>query len=111
MAMFYPDNSGALSSRTVSDVTCVRRRSGKVWGHIIAVIVDRETQLPIAANVLVAKTQSTQRVPWAYLAYTDHGYRLKVGTGELTLLTTDNMHGTPQHLSDEPESQPDDKHP
>ena len=109
--MFDSGDSSSLSPRTISDITCVRRRSGKVWGHIIAVIVDRETRLPIAANVLVAGTQKMQRVPWTYLARTNHGYRLKVGTGELTLLTAENMHGTSQFLSDELESQPDNNHP
>jgi hypothetical protein len=108
--MFDPGDSSPLSARTISDITCVRRRSGKVWGHIIAIIIDCETRLPVTANVLVAGTQRIQRVPWTYLARTDHGYRLKVGTGELTLLPADNMHGTSQYLY-KLESQPDDDHP
>jgi hypothetical protein len=81
----------ALGPITALPVTCVRRRSGKVYGHITSIIIDRETRLPAAAMVLVARTQMTQRVPWSLLIETDNGegYRLKIGVGELALMVAE----------------------
>src|SRR5437763_1128820 len=89
MAKVYPDKSASWPPSTASSVMCVRRRSGKVWGHITSIILDRETRLPVTAMVLAARTQVTHRVPWSFL--TDHGdgYRLKVGLGELALIVAE----------------------
>jgi hypothetical protein len=91
VAILYPDDNAFCLPTTASPVTCVRRRSGKVWGHIASIIIDRETRLPAAAIVLVTRTQVTQRVPWSLLIETDNGegYRLKVGVGELALIVAE----------------------
>ena len=91
MAILNPDDNVFWSSSTASPLTYVRRRSGKVWGHIRSVIIDPKTRFPVAAMVLVSRIQVTQRVPWSLLIETDNGegYRLKVGVGELALIVAE----------------------
>jgi hypothetical protein len=91
MAILHPDDNASWPLTPTSPLTCVRRRSGKVWGHITSIIIDPETRRPAAAMVLVARTQVTQRVPWSLLIETDNGegYRLKVGLGELALMAAE----------------------
>lgn len=91
MAILYPDDDASWPPTTASPLTCVRRRSGKVWGHIRSIIIDSETRFPVAAMVLVSRIQVTQRVPWSLLIETDNGegYRLKVGVGELALIVAE----------------------
>jgi hypothetical protein len=99
-----------MSSDKASDLICVRRRNGKAWGHITSIILDREIGLPIAAMVLVARTQLIERVPWTYLTQTTHEYRLKVGVGELALITVDKMGGAAPKASSASASHPNDKY-
>jgi hypothetical protein len=99
-----------MSSDKASDVTCVRRRNGKIWGHITSILLDGETRIPIAAMVLVARTQLTEWVPWVYLGETTAGYRLKVGVGELALITANKMSGASLKASSGSPSNPNDKY-
>lgn len=89
MGKLYSDKSTSLLPLMASPVTCVRRRNGKLWGHITSIIIDPETHLPVSAMVLITATQIVQRVPWTVLIDSGDGYRLKVGLGELALMAAE----------------------
>lgn len=92
MAILYPDDDASWPPTTASPLTCVRRRSGKVWGHIRSIIIDSETRFPVAAMVLVSRPQVIQRVPWRFLVEADNGqgYRLNTGVGQLALMAQES---------------------